>query len=282
MEIKRALEVLELHENECNEHNVKKQYRLKALKYHPDKSGSNTTEQFQEIQEAYECLLSKKDHISKDYNSLFTDFLHSINDNGILNSIFQTLQDKCFENVYEYISHKSLVDIIQIKTILSNYKHILCIPDHILLVLDDVIRNKKSSLNCYILNPSLDDLLQGNIYKLRFGDEEIYVPLWYNILEHHDSIITVCDLQEKEYNYIIDEYKNIHIDCLYSIDTLLNSDEITKKITANYSITFKPSDLMIKKNQLMIIENVGIPYPDKNNIYSDKNRSNIILHFSIY
>lgn len=282
MEIKRALEVLELHENECNEHNVKKQYRLKALKYHPDKSGSNTTEQFQEIQEAYECLLSNQDHISKDYNSLFTDFLHSINENGILNSIFQTLQDKCFENVYEYISHKSLVDIIHIKTILSNYKHILCVPDHILLVLDDVIRNKKSSLNCYILNPSLDDLLQGNIYKLRFGDEEIYVPLWYNILEHQDSIITVCELQEKEYNYRIDEYKNIHIDCLYSIDTLLNSDEITKKITANYSITFKPSDLIIKKNQLLIIENVGIPYPDKNNIYSDKNRSNIIIHFSIY
>lgn len=282
MEIKRALEVLELHENECNEHNVKKQYRLKALKYHPDKSGSNTTEQFQEIQEAYECLLSNQDHISKDYNSLFTDFLHSINENGILNSIFQTLQDKCFENVYEYISHKSLVDIIHIKTILSNYKHILCVPDHILLVLDDVIHNKKNSLNCYILNPSLDDLLQGNIYKLRFGDEEIYVPLWYNILEHQDSIITVCELQEKEYNYRIDEYKNIHIDCLYSIDTLLNSDEITKKITANYSITFKPSDLIIKKNQLLIIENVGIPYPDKNNIYSDKNRSNIIIHFSIY
>jgi hypothetical protein len=282
MEIKRALEVLELHENECNEHNVKKQYRLKALKYHPDKSGSNTTEQFQEIQEAYECLLSNQDHISKDYNSLFTDFLHSINENGILNSIFQTLQDKCFENVYEYISHKSLVDIIHIKTILSNYKHILCVPDHILFVLDDVIHNKKNSLNCYILNPSLDDLLQGNIYKLRFGDEEIYVPLWYNILEHQDSIITVCELQEKEYNYRIDEYKNIHIDCLYSIDTLLNSDEITKKITANYSITFKPSDLIIKKNQLLIIENVGIPYPDKNNIYSDKNRSNIIIHFSIY
>ena len=128
----------------------------------------------------------------------------------------------------------------------------------------------------------MDDLLQGNIYKLRFGDEEIYVPLWYNILEHQDSIITVCELQEKEYNYRIDECKNIHIDCLYSIDTLLNSDEITKKITANYSITFKTSDLNIKKNQLMIIENVGIPYSDKNNIYSDKNRSNVILHFSIY
>ena len=80
MEIKKALEVLELHENEYNEYNIKKQYRLKALKFHPDKSGSDTTEQFHEIQEAYECLLSKKEHISKDYNSLFTDFLHSIND----------------------------------------------------------------------------------------------------------------------------------------------------------------------------------------------------------
>lgn len=282
MEIKKALEVLELHENEYNEDNIKKQYRLKALKYHPDKSGSDTTKEFQEIQEAYECLLSNKDHISKDYNILFTDFLHSINDNGVLNSIFETLQDKCFENVFEYITHKSLVDIIRIKTILCNYKHILCIPDHILLVLNDVICSKKSSINCYILNPSLDDLLQGNIYKLKCEGCDLYVPLWHNILEHDNDIITVCELQEKEYNYRIDEFKNIHIDCVYSIHRLLNSNEITMNITENHSIIFKTSDLCIKKNQILIIENKGIPYPDKNNIYSDEKRSNIIIHFSIY
>ena len=282
MEIKKALEVLELHENECNEHNIKKQYRLKALKYHPDKSGQDTTKQFQEVQEAYECLLSSKHPVSKDYNSLFTEFLHSINDNGILNSIFKTLQDKCFENVYEYMIHKPLVDIIRIKTILNNYKHILCVPENIIFVLNDIINNKKKNIQCYILNPTLDDLLQGNIYKLKINSQELYVPLWHSIMEHNNEIITVCELYEKDYNYRIDEFKNIHIDCIYSIDTLLNSNEITKHITSNYSITFKPSDMSISKNQIMIIENKGIPYPDVNNIYSDENRSNLILHFSIH
>jgi hypothetical protein len=283
MEIKKALEVLELHENDCNEHNIKKQYRLKALKYHPDKSGEDTTEQFHEIQEAYERLLKNNDPISQDYNSIFADFLHSINDNGILNNIFNILQDKCYDNVYQYINNKSLVDIIRIKTILSNYKQVLKIPDQLLFVINEIIVSKKSNINCYILNPTLEDLLLGNIYKLKYGDEEVYIPLWHNILEHdNNNIITICDMEEVDYNHKIDEYRNIHIDCIYSIDTLLNSKEITKKITANYSITFNPDELSIKKKQLLVIKNMGIPYQDKNSIYSVKKRSNIILHFSIY
>ena len=282
MKIKKALEVLELHENECNEHNIKKQYRLKALKYHPDKSGEDTTQKFQEIQEAYECLIHKKEPITNDYNSIFTDFLHSIDDNGILNSIFKKLEDKCYNDVHQYINKKSLVEIINIKTLLTNYKHVLNIPDQLILVFDDIIHSKKKSINCYVLNPSLDDLLLGNIYKLKYDNQELYVPLWYSILEHDNDIITICELEDSVSNYRIDEYKNIHMDRVYSVDELLNIALITIDITENYSITIKTSELYIKKNQLLIIENKGIPYPNKSLIYSDENRSNIILHITIY
>ena len=117
MKIKRALEILELHENEYNEHSIKKQYRLMALKYHPDKTGEDTTHKFQEIQEAYESLIRHKEPITKDYNCIFEDFLNSIDDNGILSSIFKKVEDKCYDNVYQYINKKSLVEIINIKTI---------------------------------------------------------------------------------------------------------------------------------------------------------------------
>jgi DnaJ-class molecular chaperone len=281
MELKRALEILELHQNECNEHTIKKNYRLKALKYHPDKSGRDTIKEFQEIQEAYEYLMDKKGSINNDYESIFTDFLHSINDNGILNSIFNKLQEKCYDNLFEYIKNKSLVDIIQIKTILCNYKQVLHFPDNLLYTLDNIIHNKKSNMNCYILNPCLDDLLVGNVYKLKFDNQEMYVPLWHTILEHDDNIITVCELEETNHGYHIDEYKNIHINQTYNINHLLCHEKITKQITSNYSITFDPSELNIKKEQLFIIKNKGIPYPDKQHIYSDAHRSNIIMHITI-
>jgi hypothetical protein len=282
MKIKRALEILELHENEYNEHSIKKQYRLMALKYHPDKTGEDTTHKFQEIQEAYESLIRHKEPITKDYNCIFEDFLNSIDDNGILSSIFKKVEDKCYDNVYQYINKKSLVEIINIKTILFDYKNVLSITEQLIKVFNDVIDSKKENIDCYVLNPSLDDLLLGNIYKLKRGNNELYVPLWYNILEHDNNIITICELEENDYKYRIDEKKNIHIDCDYCIDELLNNTHVTINMTKNYSVTIKTSELYIKSKQLYIIENKGIPYPNRSMIYSDEMRSNIILHITIY
>lgn len=71
-----------------SEIDLKKAYRIMALKYHPDKHMPDTnnfyTNKFKEIQESYEYLNTylenntNKIDYDLDYNSIFTDFLPSL------------------------------------------------------------------------------------------------------------------------------------------------------------------------------------------------------------
>ena len=92
MDIEEAFQILELEENKTyNVEEIKRQYRLLALLYHPDKNKNDTaTIQFQEIKEAYEFLLEnyvvnthEENHIkdSQSYNNILYSFF-----NGILNN----------------------------------------------------------------------------------------------------------------------------------------------------------------------------------------------------
>ena len=62
MRYKKACELLEV-TTDVSIQNIKKQYRLKALLYHPDKNPSeDANARFQELSEAYHYLLDHENH----------------------------------------------------------------------------------------------------------------------------------------------------------------------------------------------------------------------------
>lgn len=67
--------ILGLQKN-CSNDDIKQAYRKLAREYHPDKNNNNTTERFQEIQEAYETLSDSQkrnlyDNPAPNFNNLF-------------------------------------------------------------------------------------------------------------------------------------------------------------------------------------------------------------------
>ena len=80
MNYEEAIIILELNEisiNEITPELIKKHYKKKALRYHPDKnSAPNATEKFQEIKDAYEFLMDYYGQTASQlsYNEIFTDF----------------------------------------------------------------------------------------------------------------------------------------------------------------------------------------------------------------
>ena len=93
-----ALKILELNPQELTNETIKKKYRQMALKYHPDKNKQeNAAGKFQQIHEAYECLLNEKSEFN--YTSILSSFLSNIIaeevQEKLLTAILQKLSNLC-------------------------------------------------------------------------------------------------------------------------------------------------------------------------------------------
>ena len=51
----------------------------------------------------------------------------------------------------------------------------------------NIIREKVKNDNVYILNPTLEDLFNYRIFKLKCGEDIFYVPLWHSELQFSSS-----------------------------------------------------------------------------------------------
>ena len=94
-----AYKVLELDINDKNIsiNQIKRQYHIKALIYHPDKNkDTDAVSKFQEINTAYEHILKTKEFINNNdenssYKNILLLFLNKILENETSNSIFYNI-----------------------------------------------------------------------------------------------------------------------------------------------------------------------------------------------
>ena len=138
--------------------------------------------------------------------------------------------------------------------------------------------------NLIIINTTLNDLINNNIYVLNIQENTYYIPLWHNELyyelEDKKELIVKC-IPKLEKNIFIDHLNDIYIDIRFKIDGLLEKKYI--EYTFGNNILYIPvQELYIKKKQLYILKNQGIPIIDLYNIYNVDNKSNIIFTIELY
>lgn len=274
---------------------IKKAYFKQALKYHPDKYKLDNGEKFREVKEAYDFLnsgnpfnlhennseqnveiIDYKDLIKMcikyfspetNWDNLFMDtsFHGIINDcKGISFKIFEKLNKNKAEQVYNFI---------------SNYNNILNIDEGLVTKFKECLQKKMIYNNIIILNPTIKDLLQDNIFKLNIEDKEFYIPLWHHELHFsiHDKYLIVKMEPELDNCYWIDDrnniYKQEHI-CLYNlIENGFHNVYVGEK-------TFKipAKDLKItKEKQIYHIQEKGILKINEEHTYDTTLRSDIYI-----
>jgi curved DNA-binding protein CbpA len=306
MNYKNAFEILEINLSESNYNSMtleylKKQYKKMALKHHPDKNGntSESNENFQKINEAYNFLKS----------NFYDDDLKSENDDSessLYNEILKGFMKSVFEGKYTEILSKIVNDIMcagkkisvklfddldkdtafNIYTFLSNYRSTLHLNQDILENIREIVVKKYDNVEVYKLNPSINDLLNNNLYKLYAHDELFLVPLWHNESYFDGSgceIIVICEPELPE-GVQIDDDNNIFITKeIYGYNDLHNMILLNKSIQIiigekEYEIPI--SNLYMKREQYYKIKNEGLS-KEKRDIYDVSEKSDIIVKIII-
>jgi len=302
MDIKRATEILELElKTDLNPATVKKQYHKLALLYHPDKNNGSieANKRFQEINEAYKYLLpivtdnntnnninninntstNENIHI---YTNLLSTFVSSIinNNKEVLIKIIKDVVINGSKKIIEDLDKETLLELY---SFLCKYKNILFVSLETIELIKNSVKNKFENNEIIILNPSIDDLFENNVYKLHINNEVYLVPLWHNELyfdTKNNELIVLCE-PELPQNIAIDENNNIicNISVNFDKQNLLVSGYLN--ISLGKKVFSIPCNkLFIKQSQIYVFKGQGISQIDEDNMYNINKKGDIIVRIN--
>ena len=192
------------------------------------------------------------------------------------------------EKVFELFHNINKNQTLEIYSFLCKYKDILYVSPYILELVSLVIKEKYKDDLIFILTPSIDDLLDNNLYKLVVNNNTYLVPLWHTELyfDYNDPV-TKTNVDEKEIivfcnpllsEEITIEDSNIYYNLLVVFDkkTLLDNPFIELNI-GRHLFKIPTCELKVQHFQYYTLKNKGISKINENDMYNVSYRGDIIV-----
>ena len=116
-------------------------------------------------------------------SSLYTDILKSfikVSFEGPISKIVSKIIDagkKISVNLFDELDRDTALNIY---SFLSTNRSTLHLSQEILDIVREIVVKKYDNVEIYKLNPSINDLINNNLYKLHINNDVLFVPLWHN------------------------------------------------------------------------------------------------------
>ena len=143
-----------------------------------------------------------------------------------------------------------------------------------------MVVKKYKNVEVYKLNPSIQDVLNNNIYKLYIENELCLVPLWHNESYFDISgceIIVICETELSD-GISIDDENNICVETIISSNLFENivKEGSIEIIVGDKEFQIPLSKLYMKREQYYRIKNEGLS-KIKRDIYDVSEKTDIIV-----
>jgi len=317
-------------ESDISMKELKRAYHKKALQYHPDKNvGKEAADEFKMVHAAYEYTMKENGYMDDDdmintmeyeYTcaqeekesyppfSKYTNMLYSFLDTDafqglkskLLESLIENIGNKCEEKALQILEHINRTQFSKIRELLYVNQMAFHIPETFLEKMDNLYSNKFDNDECVRLYPTLDDLLNENVYKLVHEDHIFYVPLWHHELVYDCSgkdLYVQC-LPQLDEGVEIDEKNNIHVTVKHKLCDIWKMKTISLQLGSKPAFTgggscdahnggssktihIPRSELKMEAKQTITMVQRGISRIHPSNIYDVSKKGNIIVHIEI-
>ncbi len=320
MDLIQAMEIMEIEMEQITKLtlvSLKKKYHRLALQYHPDKNGNSleAKEKFQKIGEAHEILKrelvllnpldedktqSQQSPMGSGYSSVLNMFMESISQGKYNEFILSTIKDivlgvkEISIKMFDKLDRETTLVIYDF---ILKYKNILHVSDSILSLLREIILEKFKDIQIYILNPSIDDLFENNVYKLEINKTLYFVPLWHGELYFDANIEDKINNEERNGGVLSSNEYDIIVKCIPDLPAHMNIDE-NNNLYVNVNISFQTSllkeksipiylgrkrfdieidRLLIKEKQTYVFKKMGISVINENDMYNVERKGDVYV-----
>jgi hypothetical protein len=263
----KSIKILGLSEN-YTEQQLKKSYYKKAIQFHPDKN-PNGEEEFKKINAAYEFLKKEKneetfEQMVERYIKIHYPLLNVEVIRKAINILIHKVKSKT-ENILETMTRDTAIEIYKVLSLLGINKEM---EER----MREIIRKKVGEI--IILHPTIDNLLNDEIYKLDYHGECFYIPLW------HQETVFDCSGKEIIVQCVpvadIDDHNNIYIDLERNVEDILSKGYVEFSISTK-KFRIDATELKIVKKQTIVLYKKGIALENISDIYNCKERGNIYV-----
>jgi hypothetical protein len=276
---------------------------MKALQYHPDKNTSvDASAKFQEIHDAYEYLMRYQGYWETGDSNVLNDdnrspgragyqwileaFLKTILKEETRSSLYYTILNRivmtCEKKALDTLSKLEKSTLFKTYEILMKYKDTLHFSEPFLKRVLELIQEKVKGDECIILNPTIDDLIENNLFKLTMQDEMYIIPLWHHELVYDVSgndLYVKCNPMLPE-NITIDEDNNLHISLTLKISDIWEKEWVNIEM-GQHKISVSSSDFKVMKHQIVLLAKQGITKINVVDIYDITQKSDVYLNVTM-